>query len=303
MLLNCIHNPCLLFNPYIATLSKGFEELLGAVLRRVNMINLNTESNSSLLQQVQNKQESIFEKLASGKKVNSAADGAAAQQIIDRLTSQVEGNRQSVTNAYDGVSLTQVAESGLSGINDDVSRIRELSVQAGNGILNDADRQAIQAEVTQLQDNISQTIEQTEFAGKSLLSSDSNIDFQVGANAGQKIGVGTQDIAANLTDVLNVDLSTAQGAEDALVAADDAAEFVGAARADLGATQNQLESAARNLTESNINVAAARGRIQDTDYAQATADSASANILGQASISVQVQANQQQGQVLSLLNG
>ena len=176
------------------------------------MINLNTESNSSLLQQVQNKQESIFEKLASGKKVNSAADGAAAQQIIDRLTSQVEGNRQSVTNAYDGVSLTQVAESGLSGINDDVSRIRELSVQAGNGILNDADRQAIQAEVTQLQDNISQTIEQTEFAGKSLLSSDSNIDFQVGANAGQKIGVGTQDIAANLTDVLNVDLSTAQGA-------------------------------------------------------------------------------------------
>ncbi|WP_158770752.1 flagellin [Paraglaciecola sp. L1A13] len=267
------------------------------------MINLNTESNSSLLQQVQNKQESNFEKLASGKRVNSAADGAAAQQIIDRLTSQVEGNRQSVTNAYDGVSLTQVAESGLSGINDDVSRIRELSVQAGNGILNDADRQAIQAEVTQLQDNISQTIEQTEFAGKSLLSSDSNIDFQVGANAGQKIGVGTQDIAANLTDVLNVDLSTAQGAEDALVAADDAAEFVGAARADLGATQNQLESAARNLTESNINVAAARGRIQDTDYAQATADSASANILGQASISVQVQANQQQGQVLSLLNG
>ena len=110
-------------------------------------------------------------------------------------------------------------------------------------------------------------------------------------------------LAANLTDVLNVDLSTAQGAEDALVAADDAAEFVGAARADLGATQNQLESAARNLTESNINVAAARGRIQDTDYAQATADSASANILGQASISVQVQANQQQGQVLSLLNG
>ncbi|MAD17350.1 MAG: flagellin [Alteromonadaceae bacterium] len=267
------------------------------------MINLNTESNSSLLQQVQQRQESIFEKLASGKKVNSAADGAAAQQIIDRLTSQVEGNRQSVTNAYDGVSLTQVAESGLSGINDDVSRIRELSVQAGNGILSDSDRQAIQAEVTQLQENISQTIEQTEFGGKSLLSDAGTIDFQVGANAGQKIGVETQDVAASLTDVLNVDLSTAQGAEEALAVADEAAEFVGAARADLGATQNQFESAARNLTQSNVNVAAARSRIQDTDYAQATADSAAANILGQASISVQAQANQQQGQVLSLLNG
>lgn len=268
------------------------------------MINLNTDSNSSsLLQQVQQKQESIFEKLASGKKINGAADGAAAQQIIDRLTSQVEGNRQSVANAYDGISLSQVAESGLSGINKDVDRIRELSVQAGNGILSDADRGAIQAEVTQLQENIAQTIEQTEFAGKPLLSSDSNIDFQVGANAGQKIGVATQDVAAGLTDVLNVDLSTAQGAQDALAIADDAAAFVGVARAELGATQNQFESAARNLTQSNINVAAARSRIQDTDYALASSESAAADILNQANLAVQAQSNQQQGQVLSLLNG
>jgi flagellin len=268
------------------------------------MINLNTDSNaSSMLQQVQQKQESLFEKLASGKKINGAADGAAAQQIIDRFTSQVEGDRQSVSNAYDGISLSQVAESGLSGITKDVGRIRELSVQAGNGILSDADRSAIQAEVTQLQENISQTIEQTEFAGKPLLSGDSTIDFQVGANAGQKIAVATQDIAAGLGDVLDVDLSTAQGAEDALVAADEAAQFVVAARADLGATQNQFESAARNLTQSNVNVAAARGRIQDTDYAQSTSHSATANILSQASLSVQAQANQQQGQVLTLLNG
>ncbi|MFT4941194.1 MAG: flagellin, partial [Paraglaciecola sp.] len=177
------------------------------------MINLNTDSNAfSSLQQVQQKQESIFEKLASGKEIN----GAAAQQIIDRLTSQVEGNRQSVSNAYDGISLSQVAESGLSGITKDVDRIRELSVQAGNGILSDADRSAIQGEVTQLQENITQTIEQTEFAGKPLLSGDSTIDFQVGANGGQKIGVATQDIAAGLKGVLGVDLSTSQGAQDAL---------------------------------------------------------------------------------------
>jgi flagellin len=267
------------------------------------MIGLNTDSNSSFLQQIQQKQETIFEKLASGKRINSAADGAAAQQIIDRLTTQVEGNRQSIANAYDGVSLAQVAESGLSGINNDVNRIRELSIQAGNGILSDADRQAIQSEVTQLQENISQTIEQTEFAGKSLLSSDGNIDFQVGANAGQKIGVGTQDVAAGLTDILNVDLSTAQGAEDALAAADSASEFVGSARSDLGATQNRFESAARNLSQTDVNVSAARSRIQDTDFAQATSENAAAGILGQTSIAVQVQANQQQGQVLSLLNG
>lgn len=267
------------------------------------MIGLNTDSNSSFLQQIQQKQESIFEKLASGKRINSAADGAAAQQIIDRLTTQVEGNRQSISNAYDGVSLAQVAESGLSGINNDVNRIRELSIQAGNGILSDGDRQAIQAEVTQLQENITQTIEQTDFAGKQLLTSDGNIDFQIGANAGQKIGVGTQDVAAGLSDILNVDLSTAAGAEDALAAADDASEFIGDARADLGATQNRFESAARNLSQTDVNVSAARSRIQDTDFAQASSDNAAASILSQTSIAVQVQANQQQGQVLSLLNG
>jgi flagellin len=266
------------------------------------MIGFNTESNTSLLQQVQNKQESILEKLSSGKRINSAADGAAAQQIIDRLTTQVEGNRQSISNAFDGVSLTQVAEGGLSGINEDVNRIRELSIQAGNGILNDSDRQAIQSEVTQLQENISQTIEQTEFAGKSLLSSDGNIDFQVGANSGQKIGVATQDVATGLNDILKVDLSTAQGAEDALAIADNATEFVGSARADLGATQNQFESAARNLTQTDINVSAARSRIQDTDFAQATSENVAAGILSQASLAVQDMANQQQGQVLSLLN-
>ncbi|MEM7421323.1 MAG: flagellin, partial [Pseudomonadota bacterium] len=127
-------------------------------------------STSSLLSQVQEKQESLMEKLASGKKINGATDGAAAQQIIDRLTSEVEGNRQAINNVYDGISVAQVAEGGLGSINDDVNRIRELTLQSGNGVLSSGDRRAIQSEITQLQENISQTIEQTNFAGKPLLS-------------------------------------------------------------------------------------------------------------------------------------
>ena len=106
-----------------------------------------------------------------------------------------------------------------------------------------------------------------------------------------------------MNDILNVDLSTAQGAEDALAIADDATEFVGSARADLGATQNQFESAARNLTQTDVNVSAARSRIQDTDFAQAESENVAAGILSQTSLAVQGMANQQQGQVLSLLNG
>ena len=266
------------------------------------MIKLNSDTSTSLLQQVQERQQSLAEKLASGKQINSAADGAAAQQIIDRLTSQVEGNRQAVNNVYDGISLAQVAEGGLEGINNDVNRIRELSVQAGSGILSAADKQAIQSEITQLQENITQTIEQTNFAGKPLLSSDSEINFQVGAQAGQQISVNTRDIASELNGVLNIDV-TSQSSEDVLAAADAAVEVVGSARGDLGAVQNQLASTARNLTQSDVNPAAARSRIQDTDYAQAVSQQAANDVLGQASLTVQAQANQQQGQVLSLLNG
>ncbi|WP_026375606.1 flagellin [Aestuariibacter salexigens] len=265
------------------------------------MINFNTDNNSLLLQQIQQKRDSLFERLASARKVNSASDDAAGLQIINRLTSQVEGNRQAISNAYDGISLAQTAEGGLSGINSDVNRIRELSVQAGNGLLNDADRRAIQAEISQLQENISQTVEQTTFAGRPLLNGEGSIDFQVGANAGQQISVNTQDIAAGLSDILSVDVSTAQGAQDALSVADDAQAFVSSARSELGATQNQFESAARNLAQTDVNTAAARSRIQDTDYAQAASDSAAASVQSQASIAVQAQANQQQGQVLSLL--
>jgi len=100
------------------------------------MINVGADSVSAQIWQIQQKEDNLFEKLASGKKVNSALDDAAAQQIIDRLTTQVEGNRQAINNVYDGISVAQIAEGGLSTINNDVNRIRELSLQSGSGILN-----------------------------------------------------------------------------------------------------------------------------------------------------------------------
>jgi flagellin len=263
-------------------------------------INNNMTSNNISL--VEQKQNNLLEKLASGKKVNNAQDDAAAQQIIDRLTSEVEGNRQSLNNVYDGISLAQVAEGGLGSINDDVNRIRELTLQSGNGVLSSGDRRAIQSEITQLQENISQTIEQTNFAGKPLLSEIGSLEFQSGSSAGQSISVNTQDIAAQLNDVLSIDITSGTSIEDALGATNAAIETLGNARGDLGATQNRFESAARSLTQANVNTAEARSRIQDLDFAQAVSQQASNDVLGQAALTVQAQANQQQSQVLSLLS-
>lgn len=266
------------------------------------MIKVGSDSGNLPLGQIQERQNNLLEKLASGKKVNNAQDDAAAQQIIDRLTSEVEGNRQTLNNVYDGISLAQVAEGGLGSINDDVNRIRELSLQSGSGILNDSDRRAIQSEITQLQENIVQSIEQTNFAGKSLLLDAGSLEFQTGANANQSISVNTQDVAAQLNDVLAINITSGTSVEDALNAADSALEGIGGARGEFGASLNRLESTARSLIKGNVNAAEARSRIESVDYAQAASERAINDIRSQASLTVQAQANQQQSQVLSLLS-
>ena len=271
------------------------------------MIKFDGSGSSSLLQQVQDKQISLLEKLASGKRVNKASDDVAAQLIIDRLTSQTQGNQQAISNAYDGISLAQVAESGLANINEDANRIRELTVQAGNGALNDADRRAIQGEISQLQESISFTVEQTNFAGKPLLSGgqgangETGVEFLIGASGGANIGVNTPDVSSSISDLLSIDITSDESRQQALEIADNSLETIGGFRADLGATQNQFASAARVLTESTINTQAAQSRLQDLDFAKATSELAAAQVQGQASLSVQSQANQQQGQVLALL--
>jgi flagellin len=265
------------------------------------MIKFESGNTGNLLQQIQQKQSSLLEKLASGKQVNSAADGPAAQLIIDRLTSQTEGSRQAISNAYDGISLAQVAESGLANITDDANRIRELTVQAGNGSLNDADRQALQSEISSLQENISLTVEQTNFAGKPLLSGGQDISFLVGSSSGSNIDVENNNVTDSISDLLSIDVTNEESREAALEIADSSLETIGGYRGDLGAVQNQFASAARVLSESSINTQSARGRIQDLDYAQATSELAAAQVQGQASLTLQAQANQQQGQVLALL--
>ncbi|GAC27158.1 flagellin [Brumicola pallidula] len=265
------------------------------------MIKVDNNNTGSLLQQVQQKQSNLLEKLAAGKQVNSAADDPAAQLIIDRLTSQTQGSRQAVSNAYDGIALAQVAESGLANISDDANRIRELTVQAGNGALNDADRQTLQSEISGLQENISLTVEQTNFAGKPLLSGGQDISFLVGSSSGNNIDVETNSVTESINDLLSINVTSEESRQQALDIVDASLETIGGFRGDLGATQNQFATAARVLSESTINTQAARSRIQDLDYARGTSDLAAAQVQGQASLTVQVQANQQQSQVQALL--
>ncbi|KLJ02737.1 flagellin [Luteimonas sp. FCS-9] len=131
-----------------------------------------------------------IQRLSSGSRINSAKDDAAGLAISQRFTTQVRGMDVAIRNANDGISLAQTAEGSLSEIGNNLQRVRELANQAANATNSTSDRQALQAEVTQLMSEIDRVAKQSDFNGTKLLDgSFSGALFQVGANAGQSIAI------------------------------------------------------------------------------------------------------------------
>jgi flagellin len=255
--------------------------------------------NFAFFNRTEEKSKTLLEQLASGKRVNSASDDAAALQIIDRLQAQQNGQNQAIRNSYDGISLAQVAEGALGGVNESVARIEELSLQAANGALTDADRSAIQDEITQLQEGITDTFENTTFGGAPVFTGD-DISFQTGADANQTKNISAGDSSV-VNDVLNIDVSTQAGAQAAISVTQQARDDINSNRASLGASQNAFEQNIRGLTNNAVNVAASQSRIQDADFASILSQKTANDILSQASIALRGQANQSGDQVLGLL--
>jgi flagellin len=187
-----------------------------------------------------------FERLSSGMRINRASDDAAGLQITDRMTTQINGLNQAVSNANDAISLTQTAEGALGETTNALQRIRQLAVQSQNGINSQEDRDALQKEVSALKSEITRIADNTEFNGTSILDGSLNASFLVGANRGQTIDVtlGTDFDAAGLAiDTLSV--SSAGGAADAMSAIDGAfsANFL------VGANAGQNITVALALTD------------------------------------------------------
>ncbi|GAA6185372.1 MULTISPECIES: flagellin [Alteromonadaceae] len=245
-----------------------------------------------------------FERLSSGFRINRAADDAAGLQISDRLTTQVQGLNQAVRNANDAISLAQTAEGALGEVTSSLQRIRTLAVQSQNGINTSADRLALQKEVSALKTEISRISTDSQFAGVDILKGSFSAAFLVGANGGQTISVNLSRSGGYGSSGLNIgslSVATIAGASGALTSIDNAISTVGAVRADLGALQNRFQSTIRNLSNISENIAGARSRIRDTDFATETAELTRNQIVQQASLSVLSQANQRPQSALSLL--
>ncbi|WP_404459600.1 flagellin [Sutcliffiella horikoshii] len=216
-----------------------------------------------------------MEKLSSGLRINRAGDDAAGLAISEKMRAQVKGLDMASKNAQDGISLVQTAEGALNETHDILQRMRELTVQAGNGTNEPEDLTAIQAEIASLIEEIggeagSKGIsDRTQFNGKELLDGTLSVDFQIGANGGQQVTVDIADMSAAGLGVNVIDVedfgTTNFDAQLALI--DTAIGTVSEQRSALGAVQNRLDHTINNLSTQSENLTAAESRIRDVDYA------------------------------------
>jgi flagellin len=242
-----------------------------------------------------------MERLASGFRINRAADDAAGLAISEKLRGQIGGLGQAQRNASDAVSLVQTAEGALGEVHSMLTRVRELAVQYKNGTNSAADKTAIENEVTALGNEISRIGSDTKFNGITLLSGTPTVTFQVGADDSQTIAVsGAALYGAGSSFSVDSAIFTAFSTTT-MSAVDTAIQNVSTVRASFGAVQNRLEHTLNNLAAYEENLSASESRIRDVDMASEMTRFTKYQILQQAGVSMLAQANAAPQAVLSLL--
>ncbi len=250
---------------------------------------------------VTNRLQGNFARLSSGLRIATAADDAAGLAISEKLRSQIRSYAVNARNAQDGISLVQTAEGSLDEVGNQLTRLRELAIQASNGTLGTTDRATIDVEFQAIVSEISRISDETEFNGVKLLDSVTSLNIQVGLDSGDAVAITTVDVSAVSGTLGDVQDATDAVAQLALL--DTAIEDISTARGALGAAQNRLQSSFASIQNVRENLSAAESRIRDVDIASETADLTRNSILQQAATSVLSQANAQPQIALSLLQG
>jgi len=264
------------------------------------------------------KTNSTMEKLSSGMRINKAGDDASGLAVSEKMRSQIRGLNQASRNAQDGISFIQTTEGFLQETSDVIHRIRELAIQASNGIYSNEDRMQIQVEVSQMVDEIDRIASHAQFNGMNMLTGRfANFDgtntvtasmwLHIGANMDQRerVFIGTMTAGSlGLRQVGTGEIMTLSSPESAnrnIGILDSALKKVNKQRADLGAYQNRLDMAIKGIDTAAENLQAAESRIRDANMAEESVEFTKNQILSQASNAMLAQANQKGQQVLQLL--
>ncbi|MBQ7159141.1 MAG: flagellin [Treponema sp.] len=259
-----------------------------------------------------------MEKLSSGMSINRAGDDASGLAVSEKMRSQIRGLNRASRNAQDGISFIQVTEGYLQETTDIMQRIRELAVQASNGIYTDEDRMQIQVEVSQLVSEVDRIASQAQFNGLNMLtgrfaqttgenSVTGSMWFHIGANMDQRMQVfiGTMTAQAlgirSMQNEEGMTIGDPESANKAIGMIDEGLKKINKQRADLGGYQNRMEYAVKGLDVSAENLQASESRIRDTDMAAQMVEFTKNQVLTQAGTAMLAQANSQSQNVLSLL--
>jgi len=259
-----------------------------------------------------------MEKLSSGMRINRAGDDASGLAVSEKMRAQIRGLKQASRNAANGVSFIQTTEGYLQETQDILHRMRELAVQAANGIYTDEDRMQIQVEVSQLVDEVDRIASHAQFNGMNMLTGrfarqtgentvTASMWLHIGANMDQRerIYIGTMNSSAlgirNLGTKKMISIETPEQANQSIGSLDMALQKVSKQRADLGAYQNRLENAINGIDVGAENLQAAESRIRDTDMASEMVKFTKNQILLQAGTAMLAQANAKTQSVLQLL--
>jgi flagellin len=261
---------------------------------------------------------SDVEKLSSGMRINRAGDDASGLAVSEKMRSQIRGLNQASQNASNGISFIQATEGYLQESSDILQRIRELAVQASNGIYSSEDRMQIQVEVSQLVAEVDRIASSAQFNGMNMLTGrfaretgenviTGSMWFHIGANMDQRIRayIGTMTAAAlGIRNVGNDEIMTLENADSAnrsIGVIDEGLKKINKQRADLGAYQNRLNHTVVGLDIAAENLQAAESRIRDSDMARQMVDYTKNQVLSQSGTAMLAQANTSSQQVLSLL--
>ncbi|QYJ85057.1 flagellin FliC [Shewanella mesophila] len=244
-----------------------------------------------------------MERLSSGLKINSAKDDAAGLAISNRLNSQVRGLEVGMRNANDAISIAQIAEGAMQEQTNMLQRMRDLTIQSENGANSTEDLAAIKAEMDQLATEIDNIGTSTAFGNTKLLQGGFSAGkaFQVGHQDGEDVTIKVKKTDKTTLSVASLTNVTSANRASALAAIDKAIKTIDTQRADLGAVQNRLAHNISNSANTQANVADAKSRIVDVDFAKETSTMTKNQVLQQTGSAMLAQANQLPQVALSLL--
>ena len=247
--------------------------------------------------------ENPFDRLSSGKRINSAADDATGLTLVSKLETALSEKEQAIRNAVDGQGLLHTADAGAAEVSNILNRMRELAIQAANGTKSIAEREALQSEADQLTAEISRIADSTSFIRPTQLSS-TPTDSQGGVSTTGQISVTIDGMSANdlQLDGGRVSFLTPQNSHDAIGAIDVALQKVNTVRSDIGASVNRISISIDHLSNAAKNTKNASSRVSDADVENDRMRLTKSQMSQQASIAMLAQGNASKKMMLHLIS-